>query len=222
MKNILYFGLIAILLLAGVESASAFGYGGGISSFTPSCSSFVYSAWSPSVCSASGLQTRTVTSQSPSDCTGGSPVLTQSCTYVLPPVITSVITPTITPAPTGQVLGVSTFNFNKDLRLGDSNSDVTELQTRLTAEGVYTGPITGTFGPLTLKAVKAYQTKKGLPQTGFVGPMTREALNSSEAPASTSLDLSSAQLQQFIEMLIQAGIISPDKAATARTVAGLL
>jgi len=42
------------------------------------CTSFTYSAWS--ACSSSGTQTRTVTSSSPAGCTGGSPVLTQSCT----------------------------------------------------------------------------------------------------------------------------------------------
>jgi peptidoglycan hydrolase-like protein with peptidoglycan-binding domain len=81
---------------------------------------------------------------------------------------------------TGGVLGASTFIFNMNLRLGMSNNDVRELQIRLTDEGVYTGPITGYFGSLTLKAVKAYQAKKGLPQTGFVGPMTRAVLNGTE------------------------------------------
>ncbi|MFZ2975700.1 MAG: hypothetical protein WA055_03720 [Candidatus Moraniibacteriota bacterium] len=40
------------------------------------CTSFTYSAWS--VC-IGGTQTRTVTSSSPSGCTGGSPILSQSC-----------------------------------------------------------------------------------------------------------------------------------------------
>ena len=41
------------------------------------CSSFTYSPWSTCV---NNTQTHTVTSSSPSGCTGGSPVLTQSCT----------------------------------------------------------------------------------------------------------------------------------------------
>jgi peptidoglycan hydrolase-like protein with peptidoglycan-binding domain len=122
------------------------------------------------------------------------------------------ITPVITPAPTGQVLGVSTFVFNSNLRQGASSDDVKELQQRLTDEGVYTGPITGFFGPLTLKAVKDYQALKGLPQTGYVGPMTREALNGSSAPASNS----NMTMSQFVELLIQMGVISPDKAVAAR------
>ncbi len=44
------------------------------------CTSFTYSAWG--ACQPSGTQTRTVVSSSPAGCTGGSPVLSQSCTYI--------------------------------------------------------------------------------------------------------------------------------------------
>jgi hypothetical protein len=47
------------------------------------CASFTYSAWA--TCSASGTQTRTVTSSAPAGCTGGSPVLSQACTPPPPP-----------------------------------------------------------------------------------------------------------------------------------------
>jgi len=43
------------------------------------CTSFTYSAWSE--CQPSNTKTRTVTSSSPAGCTGGSPILTQSCMY---------------------------------------------------------------------------------------------------------------------------------------------
>jgi len=105
-------------------------------------------------------------------------------------------TPVVVNAPaqtptTGQVLGVAIFNFNMNLRLGTKNDDVRELQTRLTDEGVYTGPITGYFGALTLKAVRAYQEKTGLPQTGFFGPMTRTKLNDGE-PSGSVLGVSTS------------------------------
>lgn len=80
-------------------------------------------------------------------------------------------------APVGQVLGASIFQFTTNLRRGSEGIDVTELQTLLTQEGLYGGPIIGYFGPLTSKAVKAYQLKNGLPATGFVGPLTRAQLN---------------------------------------------
>ena len=79
----------------------------------------------------------------------------------------------------GSVLGASTgYQFTRNLSIGMSGNDVTALQNRLTQEGVYNGPITGTFGPLTLAGVKAYQTKYGIsPVSGYVGPMTRAQLN---------------------------------------------
>lgn len=48
----------------------------------PSCTSWTYSDWSS--CSSSGNQTRSINSSSPNSCTGGSPVLSQSCTYTPP------------------------------------------------------------------------------------------------------------------------------------------
>jgi hypothetical protein len=69
------------------------------------------------------------------------------------------------------------FVFTKTLQVGSTGTEVTELQKRLTAEGVYSGPITGYFGPLTKKAVIAYQKKYGLEQVGIVGPKTRAMLN---------------------------------------------
>ncbi len=79
----------------------------------------------------------------------------------------------------GQVLGASTFNFTRGLGVGSKGNDVTKLQNRLTSEGVYTGPITGYFGPLTFNAVKRFQKKYGISQVGTVGPKTRLALNAS-------------------------------------------
>ncbi len=53
------------------------------------CSSFTYSAWSPAVCDASGVQTRTVLTSSPSGCTGGAPVVSQTCSPPTPGTCTS-------------------------------------------------------------------------------------------------------------------------------------
>jgi hypothetical protein len=48
----------------------------------PTCSSFTYSAWG--ACQSDNTQTRTVATSSPAGCTGGTPILSQSCTYVPP------------------------------------------------------------------------------------------------------------------------------------------
>jgi hypothetical protein len=44
------------------------------------CTSFTYSAFG--ACQTNNTQTRTVTSSSPAGCTGGTPVLSQACTYI--------------------------------------------------------------------------------------------------------------------------------------------
>jgi hypothetical protein len=67
------------------------------------CTAFTYTAFTPAVCPSSGQQTRTVATSSPAGCTGGSPVLSQACTYV-PPVTTctsftySALTPAVCPS----------------------------------------------------------------------------------------------------------------------------
>ncbi|MEX2033461.1 MAG: peptidoglycan-binding domain-containing protein, partial [Candidatus Colwellbacteria bacterium] len=94
-----------------------------------------------------------------------------------------------TTSPVGQVFGVATFQFTQSLRFGSQGNDVTELQKQLTAEGVYSGPITGYFGPLTQAGIKAYQKKYGIDQVGVVGPLTRAQLNKSAvAGAATSAE----------------------------------
>jgi hypothetical protein len=69
------------------------------------------------------------------------------------------------------------YDFSQYLYNGSTGPQVTALQERLTTDGIYSGPITGTFGPLTKAAVKAYQAKHGLDQLGVVGPATRALLN---------------------------------------------
>jgi hypothetical protein len=84
-----------------------------------------------------------------------------------------------TPATGGQVLGAEAFNFQTDMGVGSTlDPDVTELQKILIADGYLVIPApTGVFGPLTEAAVKLYQAAHGVPATGFVGPLTRAALN---------------------------------------------
>lgn len=59
------------------------------------------------------------------------------------------------------------------------DADVRALQDILKYEGFF--PLncdsTGNFGPTTLGAVKRWQEKHGVNATGYVGPLTREALN---------------------------------------------
>lgn len=77
----------------------------------------------------------------------------------------------------GEVLGISRFNFIKDLEFGLKNDDVKQLQLYLSDKGYYKGEVTGYFGLETLYAVKSLQRAKGITPTGIVGPLTRKELN---------------------------------------------
>jgi peptidoglycan hydrolase-like protein with peptidoglycan-binding domain len=78
---------------------------------------------------------------------------------------------------------------------GASGPQVEQLQRALVAAGAMTqadmdtGP--GTFGPRTEAAVRSFQAKNGLPQTGYYGPQTNDALSRAlGAPSSTTTDAS--------------------------------
>lgn len=72
------------------------------------------------------------------------------------------------------------FMFNMNLGFGMRNNDVKELQLRLNQEVGTNLPGTTYFGSLTRAAVIQYQTAKGIsPKSGYVGPLTRAALNGS-------------------------------------------
>jgi len=83
-----------------------------------------------------------------------------------------------TQTPDGKILGASTYAINTNLSQNVQNDEVKQLQEKLRAAGFFTfHTSTGYFGPITLSAVKAFQAANGIPTTGFVGPLTRAALN---------------------------------------------
>lgn len=78
------------------------------------------------------------------------------------------------------------------LKEGSSGPKVTQLQQLLKAKGFNPGPIDGTFGSGTVKAVISFQKYEGLTPDGLVGPATLKALNDSPpinktTPANVSL-----------------------------------
>ena len=77
-----------------------------------------------------------------------------------------------------------THQFLSDLQLGDNGSEIVALQDCLKWDGEYpsNADSTGYFGPITQKAVQAFQAKHavvsvGSPGYGRVGPLTRATLN---------------------------------------------
>ena len=80
-----------------------------------------------------------------------------------------------------------------DITEGEVDGCVTELQTLLNSHGARL-TVDGNFGPLTLAAVKSFQSSHGLAVDGIVGPHTKAALDGSStggAPAPISLTSSS-------------------------------
>jgi peptidoglycan hydrolase-like protein with peptidoglycan-binding domain len=81
----------------------------------------------------------------------------------------------------------SAATFSANLTVGSTGTDVVNLQNALVAGGfsipsISSGAATpGYFGSQTKSAVMAYQTARGIPNTGFVGPLTRAALNAGPA-----------------------------------------
>lgn len=75
------------------------------------------------------------------------------------------------------------YMFNTNMAFGQRSNDVKELQLRLNTEVASTLPGTTYFGSLTKSAVQKYQAMKSISTTGFVGPLTRAALNGSTAPS---------------------------------------
>ncbi len=71
---------------------------------------------------------------------------------------------------------VTHASFDASLRYGAKGKAVTELQEFLAQQKLYSGPITGNFYSMTLKAVTAFQKQEKLPSTGYVGPLTREKM----------------------------------------------
>ena len=75
-------------------------------------------------------------------------------------------------------LQTSKIVFTHDLQRGDTGEDVKQLQAILSKDpSLYPeGIVNGRFGPATTAAVKRFQKKYGIRQTGYVGPLTRGEL----------------------------------------------
>src|SRR3989344_42168 len=70
----------------------------------------------------------------------------------------------------------ATIDINLYYGLKDNNK-VKELQEFLISKDLLVGSATGNFYSLTLDAVKKYQASIGVTKSGYVGPLTRNAIN---------------------------------------------
>ncbi len=89
--------------------------------------------------------------------------------------------------------------FNTNLKFGSKGADVVKLQEFLAEQNLYSGPITGNFFSLTLKAVKALQTREAIsPVSGFFGNLTRAKVN----------DILDSQLAESVSESVNEPVVS--------------
>jgi ribosomal protein S28E/S33 len=103
--------------------------------------------------------------------------LTATCDGVPVTLPGSGIIQTTTALPTSVGIGASQYPefcsaLSRTFGIGDSGNDVKRLQVVLGQEGIAYVGATGYFGPVTQKAVKIFQQRNGIRQTGAVGPVT--------------------------------------------------
>ncbi|MEA4928736.1 MAG: peptidoglycan-binding protein [Candidatus Limiplasma sp.] len=112
---------------------------------------------------------------------------TQNILYTKADAATSTSTSTDT---TDTSTSSTSSGFTRTLRKGYTGSDVTSVQTQLTALGYYTYTVDGVYGAGTMAAVSAFQKNNSLSVDGLVGSNTYTRLFSSSAKASGSTSTS--------------------------------
>ena len=74
-------------------------------------------------------------------------------------------------------------NQTTNLYYGSRGQTVTDVQTFLSQQGFYNGPIDGIYGPGTRNAVISYQRSRNLVADGIIGPRTWGTMLNSQSEA---------------------------------------
>lgn len=112
----------------------------------------------------------------------------------------SVSTPAATPAPVS-----ANGSFTTYLYQGMEGEEVTRLQKVLAQQGFFSAEPNGTFGPLTVAAVKKFQAAQGLSTLGVVGPATRAALNALSNSSATPKGVENSASKYVFEKFLSRG-----------------
>ena len=96
------------------------------------------------------------------------------------------------------------YVFTRYLGYGDTGADVSTLQNFLVQQGLFSATPNGRYGPMTVLAVKKFQSLHNIKQTGNVGPTTESELNqmqTSSGNSSTTKQQQILQIEQAIQQL---------------------
>ncbi|MBU1202649.1 peptidoglycan DD-metalloendopeptidase family protein [Patescibacteria group bacterium] len=114
-----------------------------------------------------------------------------------------------------------TYQFSRDLELGDEGLDVKELQKYLNSHGFVVstsgagspGNETIYFGPATQAALINFQKDNGIsPAVGYFGPLTRNVINSSQAISNNTVTENIGTISNPVNnQYLQAGWLVRDK-----------
>lgn len=101
----------------------------------------------------------------------------------------------VVPVTVADYSNYSCADLNIDVEIGQRDTvananSVSILQSFLYKNGYLTVAPTGYFGNLTLSAVRAFQTAKGINSTGYVGPITRAKIKNIDCNASNITSVS--------------------------------
>lgn len=146
------------------------------------CTSWTYSDWS--TCLSNGTKTRTVISSSPSNCSSGSPVLTQSCTYT-PPACTSWIYSDWGVCANNQQSRIITSSQPASCVGGNPSLNQSCNSTPLCTENNWTSALTPTNCPSNGQQVKKW-TKIGQCQNGTSHSSEESVSCNYQAPTCTT------------------------------------
>lgn len=82
------------------------------------------------------------------------------------------------------------IRLTRDLERGMKGNDVLQVQSFLVERGFLSSASfqagAGQYGPLTVTSVRAFQTSAGISATGYIGPVTRQALTNATCGSTTA------------------------------------
>lgn len=103
-------------------------------------------------------------------------------------------------------ISLTSVTFADTLKYGSTGAEVKKLQTELKKLGYFSGSVTGFYGSQTQAAVKKFQAKKGISTTGTFGPLTSKALYGTGTSSSAQSTAAKETLKKAQTILQKMGL----------------